>query len=94
MKKKILHVLSFCYFFTCFFILFSNTAHAYIDPSTTTYIIQGIAGILVAIGAVFTVFRHKIIAAWRKWYYGRAARKYQNKEAAGQQKAEGKENKS
>ena len=36
-----------------------GTAHAYIDPSVTTYGIQAIVGIVVAVGAVATVW-------WRK----------------------------
>ncbi len=33
---------------------------AYIDPSAVTYIIQGVAGVVIALGAAFAVFRHKI----------------------------------
>ena len=51
---------SFIYFFGCFFTLFTMEAHAYIDPSVVTYIIQGVAGVLITLGAVFTIFRHKI----------------------------------
>lgn len=75
MKNRLLKLGAFVYFFTCSTMLFSNTAHAYIDPSTTTYIIQAVAGVLIAIGASITIFRHKITAAWRKWYYGRLAKK-------------------
>lgn len=82
MKKNILKVFKFGYFFCCFFILLSNTAHAYIDPSTTTYIIQAVAGALIAIGASITIFRHKITAAWRKWYYGRLAKKKEKERKA------------
>lgn len=82
MKNKLLKIGSFCYYFFCGAILLSNTAHAYIDPSTTTYIIQTIAGILIAVGASFAVFRHKITAAWRKWYYSRLAKKNEMKRAA------------
>ena len=62
---------------SCFFAIFSLKADAYIDPSTVTYVIQAVAGVLVAIGAAVTIFRHKIKAAWRKWYYGRIAKKNQ-----------------
>lgn len=75
MKKKILGIAKFSYFFTCFFTVFTIHAQAYIDPSTVTYIIQGVAGIFIAVGAALTIFRHKIKAAWRKWYYGRLAKK-------------------
>lgn len=77
MKKTILRVLKFSYFFTCFFIVLSNYAYAYIDPSTVSYLIQAVAGVFIAIGAAVTIFRHKIKAAWRKWYYGRVAKKNQ-----------------
>lgn len=56
MKTKLILI---AYFTLCFLFLFSTTAHAYIDPSTTTFIIQAVAGIAVAIGAAVTVY-------WRK----------------------------
>ena len=31
-------------------------AHAYIDPSATTYLVQAIAGIAIAVGSVAVVF--------------------------------------
>ena len=31
-------------------------AHAYIDPSATTYMIQAIAGIVIAVGSVWIIF--------------------------------------
>ena len=31
-------------------------AHAYIDPSATTYMIQAIAGIVIAVGSVGIIF--------------------------------------
>ena len=31
-------------------------AHAYIDPSSTTYMIQAIAGIVIAVGSVGIIF--------------------------------------
>lgn len=82
MKGKIFKIAIFVYFFASSSLLFSGTAHAYIDPSTTTYIIQVVAGVLVAIGASFTIFRHKITAAWRKWYYGRLAKKNEKERMA------------
>ena len=42
-------------------------AHAYVDPSVTSYMIQAIAGIVVAVGACFTIY-------WR-----RAKKKVQDK---------------
>ena len=46
--------------------LFSVPVHAYIDPSAVTYIIQGVAGVLIALGAAFAIFRHKIAALFKK----------------------------
>lgn len=63
------------YFFVCFFIMLGGYAYAYIDATSVTYIIQAVVGVFVAIGAVVTVQRHKIVAAYRKWHYGRIAKK-------------------
>lgn len=41
------------------FILSMRTARAYIDPSVTTYALQAIIGIVVAVGAFVTVFVRK-----------------------------------
>lgn len=61
MKKIIGKTLSFVYFFSCFFTLFTMPVHAYIDPSAVTYVIQAVAGVLIALGAAVTIFRHKIV---------------------------------
>lgn len=60
-------ILKILYFATCFMLLFSSTASAYIDPSVMTYTIQIVAGIAVAVGAVVSVY-------WR-----RAKKKVQDK---------------
>lgn len=65
MKKIVTKAVKFMYFFGCFFVLFTMYAHAYIDPSAVTYIIQAVAGVLIALGALLTVFRHKIKALFR-----------------------------
>lgn len=64
--KRSLKVLKFVYFFSCFFILFGNTSYAYIDPSAVTYIRQAVAAVFIALGALATVFRHKIAAFFKK----------------------------
>ena len=66
MKKILGQVFKFMYFFSCFFTLFTNYADAYIDPSAVTYVIQAVAGVLIALGAAFTIFRHKIFAFFKK----------------------------
>ena len=40
-------------------LFFGVDAHAYIDPSVMTYVIQAIAGIVIAVGAVVGIY-------WRK----------------------------
>ena len=66
LKKVFGQVVKFAYFFGCFFSLFTNYAQAYIDPSAVTYVIQAVAGVLIALGAAFTIFRHKIFAFFKK----------------------------
>ncbi len=75
MTKALGWSLATAYFAACFFVLMSIKALAYVDATSVTYVIQAVVGIFVAIGAVITVQRHKIVAAWRKWYYGRMAKK-------------------
>ena len=38
---------------------------AYIDPSAVTYVIQAVAGVVIALGAALTIFRHKIFAFFK-----------------------------
>lgn len=42
---------------TAYLMIFTMpAAHAYIDPSATTYLIQAIAGIVIAVGSVAVIF--------------------------------------
>lgn len=70
MKKSILKGcawgLSSVYFFLCYFHLFTLNVHAYVDPSVVTYLVQAVAGVFIALGAVATIFRHKIAAFFKK----------------------------
>jgi len=66
MKKLLLRMFKFIYFASCFWYLFTIPSQAYIDPSAVTYIIQAIAAVFIALGAVLTVFRHKILAFFKK----------------------------
>ena len=59
MKRIITQLFKFTYFASCFWYFFTIPAQAYIDPSAVTYIIQAVAGVLIALGAAFTIFRHK-----------------------------------
>lgn len=58
--------LKFTYFFTLFTLLFSMTAYAYIDPATTTYLIQIVAGVFIAAGATIGIFWKKIKLFFRR----------------------------
>ncbi len=59
MKKKLLSLGGMVYFGFCFMLLFGVNAKAYIDPSIITYVIQAVAGILIAVGAAAGIY-------WRK----------------------------
>lgn len=60
MKKNSVFSLTLVLYMTaCFMLMFTQTACAYIDPSTTTFIIQAVAGVAVAIGAFVSIY-------WRK----------------------------
>ena len=65
MKRVAGKMFSFVYFFSCFYTFFTMPVHAYIDPSAVTYVIQAVAGVLIALGAAFTIFRHKIFKFFR-----------------------------
>lgn len=61
--KRLVYFL-FC--FVCFAVVLMTPAYAYIDPSAVTYSAQAIAAVVVALGALITVFRHKIVAFFKK----------------------------
>lgn len=57
MKKNRMIMAAFTAYFTlCFLLMSTQTACAYIDPSTTTFLIQAVAGVAVAIGAAVAVY--------------------------------------
>lgn len=66
MRKILSQLAKFTYFFGCGWYLFTLPVHAYIDPSAVTYIIQAVAGVLIALGALLTIFRHKIFSFFKK----------------------------
>ena len=48
-------------YFTAFImLLFTTSAHAYIDPAATTYLMQVIAGIFIACGVALGIFWKRI----------------------------------
>ena len=66
MKKLVLKATKFLYFFAGWWFVLTIPAQAYIDPSAVTYIIQAVAAVFIALGAILTVFRHKIFAFFKK----------------------------
>lgn len=57
--KRTLKLLGIVYFAFAGMLLFGANAMAYIDPSVMTYLIQAIAGVVIAVGAVVGIY-------WRK----------------------------
>ena len=59
MKKKLLMAAGGVYCFMAAMLLFGANVKAYIDPSVMTYVIQAVAGIVIAVGAAVGIY-------WRK----------------------------
>lgn len=57
LRKRIFAVV---YFTLCFIMMFGMVAYAYIDPATTSYLIQIVAGVFIAGGAAVGIFWKKI----------------------------------
>ncbi len=62
MKKHIITAFNV----VCLMTIFTKTCYAYVDPATTSYIIQIVAGVVIAIGAAASIFWNKITRAFRK----------------------------
>ena len=58
-KERIEKVIECGYYVACFSMLTEMVSYAYIDPSVTTYLIQAVAGVAIAVGAVAGIY-------WRK----------------------------
>lgn len=52
-------VIMACFVGVCSMLVFGLNANAYIDPSVMTYMIQVVAGIVVAVGAVVGIYFRK-----------------------------------
>lgn len=59
MKKKLLYVCGLIYLSVTAMLVFGANLSAYIDPSVATYLIQAIAGVVIAVGAAVGIY-------WRK----------------------------
>ncbi len=64
--KKIINAVCFAGFFGMGLVLFSLTANAYIDPSAMTYIVQVVAGIVIAGAAAFGFYFKKLKSKLKK----------------------------
>ena len=60
MKTKFKNVIFASFVFFVSMLFFGQNGNAYIDPSVMTYMIQVIAGIAVAVGAVAGIYIRKI----------------------------------
>jgi len=60
-NRVLWRVLSVAYFLFFFSELFTISASAYIDPATTTMIIQVAAGVFITLGVMLGVFRRKVV---------------------------------
>ena len=59
MKNNIIRILWLLYFAINFFLFTSIYVDAYIDPSVATYVIQIGAGVVIAIGAIISIYFRK-----------------------------------
>lgn len=86
--RKSSRAAAFAYFFTLFTLFFSTTAYAYLDPATTSYVIQAVTGVFIALGAVVGIFWKKIRLFFRerkmKALENKLTREAEKKEQAGQ----------
>lgn len=54
--KKVFSAITVAYAAICCMMIFGITGNAYIDPSVMTYVIQAVAGIVIAVGAVVGIY--------------------------------------
>lgn len=72
----------FLYFFIAATLMGLRSAHAYIDPSSMTYLIQIIAGAVIAVGAGLGFYWKRIRRYFRNKKRAREEAKYAAEEAA------------
>ena len=56
---RVCEVVSTCVMVYGIILMFTVRAEAYIDPSAMTYIIQAIAGVVIALGAAISIYFRK-----------------------------------
>ena len=64
MKKT--KIIKFTFYFTAAMLLFTQNCYAYIDPASTSYIIQIIAGIVIACGTAVGIGWNKLKRKFKK----------------------------
>jgi len=60
MKKVLRNIGVFIVYFLLTSVMLSTTAHAYLDPALTSYIIQIVAGVFIAAGVAVGIFWKRI----------------------------------
>ena len=60
MRRILKYIVFSAWCFISAMLLFGVTAYAYIDPSVMTYVIQAVAGVVIALGAVFGIYFRKM----------------------------------
>lgn len=60
MKKRLVTAGVIIYSALCFMMVFGVNGQAYIDPSVMTYVIQAVAGVLVAAGAGIGIYWRRV----------------------------------
>ena len=50
----------------CASVILTQTCYAYIDPATTSYVIQIAAGVVIALGTALGIYWNKIKRAFKK----------------------------
>ena len=68
MASRLKRIIAVSYFSFWISVFFTRTAHAYIDPATTSYIFQIVAGLFIAFGAAIVVFWKKIKIWFQKMW--------------------------
>ena len=56
MKRNLKNVVTLAWIFTAAMLFFGVNGSAYIDPSVMTYVIQAVAGVVVAVGAIVGIY--------------------------------------
>ena len=74
MKKFLGKTALLAYFTACMLLMMTRSAKAYVDPTTTTFIIQAVSGVAIAVGA-FLVIHFRRAKKKVDWFMIFAAKK-------------------